>query len=249
MNDAQNLEELTREQLIELLTERSGGGVKIEFAGKANARRLARQVRPRVQRSMPKYSVGDPEEQAQNLVIEGDNLQAMVTLYRERGQIDLILTDPPYNTGRDFRYNDKWDQDPNDPGMGDLVSEEDAAKHTKWMKFMYPRLRMMKAMLKPTGVLAICIDHRELFRLGQMLDELFGAENRLAIINWQKSYTTRGDSGHVAVTTEYVLVYANKAEHTTTRLLPRSEAAAARYKTPDGDPRPWKSGHSGALAR
>ena len=64
---------------------------------------------------------GTEAEQARNLLIEGDNLQALVTLYRERGQVDLILTDPPYNTGNDFRYNDKWDEDPNDPGIGELV--------------------------------------------------------------------------------------------------------------------------------
>ena len=57
---------------------------------------------------------------------------------------------------------------------------------------MWPRLQMMKSMLKPGGVLAICIDHRELFRLGQMLDELFGEANRLAIINWQKIYCAAG---------------------------------------------------------
>ena len=74
--------------------------------------------------------------------------------------------------------------------------QDDSARHTKWMKFMYPRLQLMKQMLKPAGVLAICIDHRELFHLGQMLDELFGEQNRLAIINWQKS-TRRGATAHV----------------------------------------------------
>ncbi len=69
----------------------------------------------------------------------------MVTLYRDRGQVDLIITDPPYNTGNDFRYNDNWDKDPNDPGLGDLVAADDAARHTKWMKFMYPRLQMMQS--------------------------------------------------------------------------------------------------------
>jgi adenine-specific DNA-methyltransferase len=112
---------------------------------------------------------------------------------------------------------------------------------------MWPRLKLMRDMLKPTGILAICVDHRELLRLGQMLDEpeLFGQENRLAIINWQKSYTTRGDSGHVATTTEYVLVYAKNEGRATTQLLPRTEAINARYRNPDGDPRLWKSGHSG----
>src|SRR5262249_17575679 len=158
---------------------RGEGGIYIDFAGKTNARKLARRVRPRVMRTIKKYSAGSEDEQAENLVIEGDNLQAMVTLYKERGQVDLILTDPPYNTGSDWRYNDRWEEDPNDDGLGEWVSADDGGRHTKWMRFMWPRLQMMKSMLKPGGVLAICIDHRELFRLGQMLDELFDQRNRL----------------------------------------------------------------------
>jgi adenine-specific DNA-methyltransferase len=162
----------------------------------------------------------------------------MVTLYKERGVIDLILTDPPYNTGGDFRYNDRWEDDPNDPGLGEFVSSEDGARHTKWMRFMWPRLQMMKSMLKPSGVLAICIDYREMFRLGQMLDELFGEKNRLGIINWQRAYTPTNDAEHVATTTEYVLVYAKAADKAQTRLLPR-EVGATNGKNPDADPQPW----------
>jgi adenine-specific DNA-methyltransferase len=242
MDDLTTLAELSRDELIALIREKSEGGVKLEFSGKSNARRLARRVRPRVQRSIAKYSVGSPELQSKNLLIEGDNLQSMVTLHRERGQVDLILTDPPYNTGQDFRYNDRWDQDPNDPGIGELISEDDAAKHTKWMRFMLPRLTIMKSMLKQSGVLAICIDNRELFHLGQMLDELFGEENRLAIINWQKSYAPRSDNRHVSTATEYVLVYAKDERSARTGLEPRTAAMDARYRNPDGDPRVWKAG-------
>jgi adenine-specific DNA-methyltransferase len=240
LDQTPDLHDLTREQLVELLqerTEKSEGGVKIQFAGKSNARQLARKVRPRVQRSVKKYSAGDAEAQSNNLVIEGDNLQAMVTLFRERGQVDLIITDPPYNTGQDFRYNDKWDDDPNDPGLGELVSEDEAAKHTKWMRFMLPRLKMMHSMLKPTGVLAICIDHRELFHLGQMLDELFDDKNRIGIINWQKSYSPRNDNKHLSTATEYVLVYAKDIERATTALIPRTEANNSRYVNVDDDPK------------
>ena len=147
-----------------------------------------------------------------------------------------MLTDPPYNTGNDWRYNDRWDTDPNDPGLGDWVGPDDVGRHTKWMRFMYPRLQMMRAMLKPTGVLAICIDHRELFRLGQMLDELFGEENRLAIINWQKSYAPRNDNRHVSTATEYILVYARELDRSRTALLPRTEAHNTRYANVDDDP-------------
>ncbi len=194
LNGAPRLDDLSRDELIELLEARGEGGIHIDFSGKDNARKLARRVRPRVARTIKKYSVGSDADQARNLLIEGDNLQAMATLFRERRQVDLILTDPPYNTGNDWRYNDRWEEDPNDPGLGDWVSADDGARHTKWMRFMWPRLQMMKSMLKPGGVLAICIDHRELFRLGQMLDELFKEENRLAIINWQKATALKNDN-------------------------------------------------------
>lgn len=242
MDDTTALEDLPVAQLIEMIRERTGAGVNLSFPGKVLARQLGRRVRPRNQRTLKKYSAGDDHGRARNLLIEGDNLQALASLYRERGQVDLILTDPPYNTGGDFRYNDKWDTDPNDPDLGEFVGSDDPAKHTKWMKFMYPRLQMMRSMLKPSGVLAICIDHRELFHLGQMLDELFGEENRLAIINWQKSYSPRSDKSHVSTATEYVLVYARDEARAKTALLSRDEEMDARYQARDGDAKIWKSG-------
>lgn len=238
-----DLTTLSREQLLEIIESRHDGGIHIDFSGKANARKLARKVRPRTLRTVKKYCAGDAAAQAKNLIMEGDNLQAMATLYRQRGQVDFVLTDPPYNTGNDWRYNDKWEEDPNDPGLGDWVSADDGARHTKWMRFMWPRLQMMKAMLKPTGVLAICIDHRELFRLGQMLDELFGEKNRIAIINWQKATALKNDNNHVSTSTEYVLVYAKNEDRAKTESLDRTESQNSRYSNPDQDSRgDWREG-------
>jgi adenine-specific DNA-methyltransferase len=233
---ATRLDELSRDELIELLEARSEGGIRIDFSGKTNARKLYRRVRPRIARPIKKYCVGSDEDQARNLVIEGDNLQAMATLFRERGQVDLVLTDPPYNTGHDWRYNDRWEDDPNDPGLGEWVGVDDGARHTKWMRFMWPRLQMMKAMLKPGGVLAICIDHRELFRLGQMLDELFGEENRLAIVNWQRASSLRNDKDGVSTATEYVLVYAKTRDLAKTEKLRRTAGHDAGDSNRDKDP-------------
>ncbi|GER88932.1 hypothetical protein KDW_30940 [Dictyobacter vulcani] len=241
------LEDLSRDQLLEILEVNSGGGIRINFAGKSSARRLARLVRPRITRNVPSLGYGSPTEQARNILVEGDNLQSMVTLYKEHGHVDLILTDPPYNTGNDFRYNDRWDEDPNDPGLGEFVSLDDGARHTKWMRFMWPRLQMMKSMLKPGGILAICIDHRELFRLGQMLDELFDEDNRLGVINWQKSYAPRNDNKHLSTATEYVLVYAKDTFKARTGLLNRTASMNAKYSNPDGDPLgPWRPGDASA---
>jgi adenine-specific DNA-methyltransferase len=244
VDDVTELESLPVEQLIEMIREKTGAGVNLSFPGKVLARQLGRRVRPRNQRTVKSLSAGDEHGKSRNLVIEGDNLQALASLYRERGQIDMILTDPPYNTGGDFRYNDKWDKDPNDPDMGEFVGSDDPAKHTKWMKFMYPRLQMMRAMLKPSGVLAICIDSRELFHLGQMLDELFDEENRLAIINWQKTAAPRSDKGGVTTTTEYVLVYAKNLARAKTASMERTDADNRRYGNPDDDSHGlWREGN------
>jgi len=94
-------------KLEQKLEEYTQGGIKILFSGKANAQRISRKVKPRTLREIPELSIGSEEQKSKNLVIEGDNLLAMSTLYQYHGKIDLIIADPPYNTGKDFRYNDK----------------------------------------------------------------------------------------------------------------------------------------------
>lgn len=229
------IESMSKEELIKTLKKMLSGGISVMFHGKKTASEIKRKVRPRVMKQDENLSVGSEEESAENMLIEGENLQAMVTLYKYKGLVDLIVTDPPYNTGQYFRYNDKWDEDPNDPDLGSIVTLEDGSRHTKWMKFMLPRLQMMKEMLKPGGVLAICIDDNELFHLGMMLDEIFGEENRIGLINWQKSYSPKNDSTHVSSATEYILVYAKDKEQATTALLERDEAMNSRYSNKDND--------------
>ena len=236
-----SLEQLDREDLVKMVKSMLGGGIVVGFNGKRTALEISKKVRPRVTRRVADLHIGTPEAQSKNILLEGENLQAMVTLYKYRGQVDLIVTDPPYNTGQYFRYNDRWDEDPNDPDLGNLVRLEDNSRHTKWMKAMMPRLQMMKAMLKPQGVMAICIDENELFHLGMMMDEVFGEENRIAIINWQKSYSPKNSNNHVSTSAEYVLVYAKDKDVAETRLLRRTDEMDMRYKSIDKDPQPWKS--------
>lgn len=236
------LSKLSREELERLAKSMMTNGVALSFHGKRSAMHISKKVRPRQTRREPKLHIGSPEAQSKNMLIEGENLQAMVTLYKYRGQVDLIVTDPPYNTGQYFRYNDRWDNDPNDPELGTIVSSEDGSRHTKWIKAMMPRLQIMKAMLKPSGVLAICIDDNELFHLGMMLDEVFGEKNRLAIINWQKTYSPK-KANHVASATEYVLVYAKDQNLAKTEHLARDEAMNARFTNRDSDPKgAWRPG-------
>lgn len=96
MDDLTDLESLPIDQLIEMIREKTGAGVNLSFPGKVLARQLGRRVRPRTMRTVKAYGAGDENARAKNLLIEGDNLQALASLYREKGQVDLILTDPPF---------------------------------------------------------------------------------------------------------------------------------------------------------
>ena len=235
-----DFEQLPRSALIRLLQEheaasRDAGkdGIVMNYMGRTAPWQIIRQVKPKLSQIIKKHSVGEEAHQAKNELWDGENLSTMVTLYKHRGQVDLIVTDPPYNTGEDFRYNDKWDKDPNDPDLGDLVPKDDGSRHSKWLKFMTPRIWMMREMLKPGGVIAICIDHRELYRLGMLMDEIFKEENRIGIINWQKAYSPKNDTGGkkggLSSATEYVLVYAKNSDRAKTGMLDRTEAMNARY--------------------
>lgn len=244
-------EQLPRSVLVRMLQEHDAAladagrnGIVMSYTGRAAPWQIIRQVKPKLHRIIKKVSFGDETAQSENEIWDGENLSAMVTLYKYRGQVDLVVTDPPYNTGEDFRYNDKWDKDPNDPDLGEVVPKDDGSKHSKWLRFMTPRIWMMREMLKPGGVMAICIDHRELFRLGMLMDEIFGEENRLAIINWQKSAAARPDNRHVSTSTEYVLVYGKDISRVRTASLTRSEADNKRYSNPDNDPgSDWREGN------
>jgi len=235
-----SLDLLDHDELVKMVKGMIDGGIGLSFYGKRSAMEISKRVRPRITRRVADLHIGTPEQQSKNLLIEGENLQAMVTLYKYLNQVDLIVTDPPYNTGEDFRYNDKWDKDPNDPDLGPLVPGDDGSRHSKWLRFMTPRILMMREMLKPGGVIAICIDHRELFRLGMLMDEIFQEENRIGIINWQKAYSPKNDTGGkrggLSSATEYVLVYAKNMEQSKTGLLDRTDAMNARYTNPDNDP-------------
>ena len=238
---------LSKEELIQIIEKMTSGGISLSFNGKRTAEVIQRKVMPRQVRIDDDLSFGNNDN---NLIIEGENLQAMVTLHKYKGLVDLIITDPPYNTGKDFRYNDKWDSDPNDPYLGELVASDDGSKHTKWLKFMLPRIKMMKAMLKPSGIIAICIDERELFNLGMLMNEVFKEENRIGIINWQKNYSPKSDSVHLSSATEYVLVYANEKANAETKLLDRTDQMNSNYSNPDDDPYDiWTGGDPTAATR
>jgi len=168
-----------------------------------------------------------------NLLIEGDNYHSLAVLnFTHREAVDLIYIDPPYNTGNgDFIYNDKF------------VDKEDSFRHSKWLSFMEKRLKLSRFLLKETGAIFISIDDNEQAPLRMLCDEIFGEQNFVSTIIWQRAYSPKNQSRHISVDHEYILVYAKDIEHLNVQLLPRTDKMNARYKNPDNDPRGvWKPG-------
>lgn len=169
-----------------------------------------------------------------NLLLEGDNYHSLAVLnFTHQEAIDLIYIDPPYNTGNsDFIYNDKF--------KSGYVKKEDPFRHSKWIAFMEKRLRLAKSLLKHTGAIFISIDDNEHAPLKMLCDEVFGEENFIANIIWQKKYTQSNDAKYFSSTHDFILCYAKRAESFKLNLLPRTQKQDDRYKNADNDPRgPW----------
>ncbi len=166
---------------------------------------------PRVLEPVPELSYGDA---GGNRVIEGDNLQVMVSLRSHyQGRVDVAYLDPPYNTGkRDFAYSDARFHDPNaDADDMVYVNNEDGGRHTKWLNYMGPRLWLVWRLLADHGICFVSINDIELFRLGMLMDEIFGERNRLGVIVWKQA--ADNNPTRIAVGHEYMLCYAKREEN------------------------------------
>jgi len=152
-----------------------------------------------------------PGDLAGNLVIHGDNLHALKALLpRYAGQVDLIFIDPPYNTGNEgWCYNDNV----NSPIMKEWLSTnpvdgEDMLRHDKWLAMMWPRLTLLRELLSERGSIWITLDDNEVHRARMVLDEIFGDDNSLAQLVWEKVYSPRMDATGFSKDYDTVLVYA-----------------------------------------
>jgi adenine-specific DNA-methyltransferase len=162
-----------------------------------------------------------------NLIIEGDNLDALRALRMSHaGRIRCIYIDPPYNTGnRDFVYNDRF------------VDKTHRFRHSLWLEFMHKRLVLARELLAPDGVIFVSIDDNEVFRLGMLMDQVFGEENFVANVIWQKMDSPKNTAQHFSDDHEYLIAFARSKNSWRPQRLPRSEEMNARYKNPDKDPR------------
>lgn len=159
-----------------------------------------------------------------NRLIFGDNLLALKALEHEfSGRVKCVFIDPPYNTGSAFEHYD------------------DGVEHSLWLSLMHDRLEIIRSLLTPSGSLWITIDDNEAHYLKVLCDEVFGRNNFVSSIAWQKSFAKKSKA-LVSGSHDHILIYAKDISSWTRNLLPREGNALSAFKNPDNDPRgPWQS--------
>ncbi|WP_197489786.1 site-specific DNA-methyltransferase [Erythrobacter neustonensis] len=224
----------------------------LNWKGKRRARAFAMTPSLGTLRPAPEDSVD--WDTTQNLMIEGDNLEVLKLLRRSyAGKVKLIYIDPPYNTGNDFVYSDsykrplqnyleKTGQVAIEGGVATSNADSSGRYHTDWLNMMFTRLLIAKELLRNDGVIFINIGDEEVSNLTSIGKEIFGEENFLATIAWQKKYGVSADSKGIPLMQDYIIAL-QKSDQFCPGLLPRSEKQEALYNNPDNDPRgPWTSG-------
>ena len=225
----------------------------LNWHGKKKARQIA--LTPSTGTLLPCPEESVDWDTTKNLFIEGDNLEGLKLLQKSyANKVKMIYIDPPYNTGKEFIYPDKFQENldtylkytgqVDDEGVKfSSNTETTGRKHTAWLNMMFPRLKLARSLLSKSGVIFISIDDNEQANLKTLCDEVFGPENFIATIIWHKMDSPKNSAKYLSEDHDYVLLYAKNAEVWRPNLLPRSEKMVERYKNPDSDPRgPWLLG-------
>ena len=225
----------------------------LSWAGKSEAIRAIQTTSPGTLLPAPGESVNF--DVTENLIIEGDNLETLKLLQGGyHGRVKMIYIDPPYNTGGEFIYPDNYKE-----GLADYLkfsgqvsgegirlttnAETDGRYHSKWLTMMYPRLFLARNLLREDGVIFVSIDDHEVHNLRAVMNEIFGEENFVASVIWQKSYAPRNNAPAFSESHEYALCYTKSGEQAQILRLEASDEQLARYTNRDNDPRGnWKSG-------
>ncbi len=203
-----------------------------------------RELKVEAEKSLPEK--GKEPSLDDNLIIHGDNLEALKALLpTHAGKIDCIFIDPPYNTGNEgWCYNDnvrsplmrEWLKKSANP-----VDKEDLERHDKWLCMMWPRLSLLRELLSDTGSLWLTISDIEVHRARIILDEIFGEENLITQVVWQKR-TSRENRAVFSNNHDHILVYAKCAPDIWKLYRNLLDASQEGYSNPDGDPRgEWAS--------
>ncbi|WP_312082943.1 site-specific DNA-methyltransferase [Epilithonimonas hominis] len=192
--------------------------------------------------------------ESENLIIEGENLEVLKLLsasYREK--IKCIYIDPPYNTGKDFVYSDNFTQDKKayweDAGIVedglkiDTNTETNGRYHSNWLNMMYSRLLVARQLLREDGVIFISIDDNEVHHLRKLAEDVFGENNFVANIIWEKKFAPQNDAKWFSQNHDFIVCISKNKSQWFPNLLERSAELNERYKNLDNDPRgDWTSG-------
>lgn len=244
--------DLLRQELSPSIVDGPQERYQLNWPGKREALLTANAPIAKTLRPCKEESVGF--DTTQNLFIEGDNLEALKLLQEAYlNKVKMIYIDPPYNTGTDLIYEDDFSEDfeeyfqrsnQKDERGNRLVINADSSGryHSDWLSMIYSRIKLARNLLRDDGVMFVSIDYRECANLRRLCDEIFGEQNFIAEVAWEKMYTTKNDSSLVSCCHESILVYAKDATPSCIGLLPRSAEMDARYSNPDNDPRGnWKA--------
>lgn len=196
-----------------------------------------RQLLPDETRSL--LAEGEVASLTGNVIIQGDNLYALKALIPSfSGKVKCIYIDPPYNTGNEkWVYNDNVSHPMLQEWLNQVVDKEDLTRHDKWLCMMTPRLKLLRELLREDGVIFVSIDDNEAHRLRMLMDEIFGEENFITSIVWQKNYAPKSSAQFFSEDHEYLFVYCKRVESFQLNLMPRTEEQDAVYQNSDNDPR------------
>lgn len=194
-------------------------------------------------------------DNTQNLYIEGDNLDVLKCLKETYlHKVKMIYIDPPYNTGNDFVYEDDFAQSSEEylanSGQFDeqgnrmfTNAESNGRFHTDWLNMIYPRLKVARDLLTDDGVIFISIDDNEVENLRKVCDEVFGEQNFIATLIWERAFAPKNDAKFISSSHDHIVMCAKRIENFKIGRLERTQEANARYSNPDNDPRGvWTSG-------
>lgn len=190
-------------------------------------------------KDVPELACGEPGHG--NLIVQGDNLIALKALLPYyAGQVKCIYIDPPYNTGNEnWVYNDNVNSPIIREWLGKVVGGEGETldRHDRWLCLMYPRLALLRQFLSQDGAIFISIDDNEVQSLRYLMDDIFGKQNFVTTIIWEKNYAPKASAKYLSENHDYIVVYAKTIERWERNLIPRSEKQDKAYKNPDNDPR------------
>ena len=238
--DFEKLKQFLSEEIVD-------GRETYEFTWVGKREAIAEAGRPTTKTLRPDLDESVDFDKSENIFITGDNLEVLKILQESYlGKIDMIYIDPPYNTGKDFVYSDKFQKTDEElkedmelldeegrQVVGLTKNEKSSARyHSDWLNMMYPRLRLARNLLKDSGVIFISIDDNEQAHLKAICDEIFGEENNVGNIAWRR-FNSQANVGIFSTVKDTILIYSKNYDMLNFGRIPLTDTAKKEYQYKD----------------